>query len=130
MPSGTSRSAHSKAVPFASIPPASNPADFGGATCRADFSQAEIDASDGSTLTVKVYGFLCDDNDSTDATLPPHHKSGVYSVVGGTGVFQNVSGGDGRISFDAPGDGRVFVNIEGFIECFLNNPIRSCKVQP
>jgi len=122
-----------ESTPFATIPPASNPADFGGADCKADYSESEIDASDGSTLTVSVYGFLCEPSDpsATSATKTnPHFKSAVYSVLGGTGVFENVSGGDGSISFDAPGDGRVFVNITGFIECYPNGPIRSCKVQP
>lgn len=123
-----------KSTPFANIPPASDPAAFGGADCRADYSQSEIDASDGSTLTVNIYGFLCEPKDppkaSEAATSSAHFKSGVYSVVSGTGVFQNVEGGGGSISFDAPGDGRVFVNIEGFIECFPSGPIRSCVVKP
>jgi len=72
--------------PFATIPSA--PA-FSGADCLADYSQAQIVTEDGRTLTVNVYGFRCEANDPTGA----HFKSGVYSVVGGTGAFQNVGGG-------------------------------------
>jgi hypothetical protein len=67
---------------------------------------------DGSTLTVNVYGFRCDNNDSSSA----HFKSAAYSVSGGTGAFANVGGGTGSISFDAPGDGSVYVNITGFLK--------------
>jgi hypothetical protein len=104
-----------ESTPFATIPSA--PA-FGGADCLADYSQAQIVTEDGSTLTVNVYGFRCEPNDPAGA----HFKSGVYSVVGGTGAFKNVGGGTGSISFDAPGDGSVYVNITGFLK-FPTGPI-------
>jgi len=121
---------------FASIPGASDPSQFAGANVVADYSQAQIVTSDGSTLRVSVYGVRFDDTDPTGkdlagaASTNPHHKSGVYSVTGGTGVFENTGGGTGSISFDAPGDGRVFVSLNGAIECFPTGPIRSCKVKP
>jgi hypothetical protein len=120
-----------ESTPFATIPSSTYPAAFGGADCRADYSQAEIVAEDDSTLTLTVYGFRCDLPIASTATgSGPHFKSGVYSVVGGTGAFQNVRGGTGSVSFDAPGDGRVFVNITGFIECYPTNPIHgSCQVR-
>jgi hypothetical protein len=117
--------------PFATIPSAADPKAFGGAECVADYSQAELVAEAGSTLTVNVYGTRCEPNDrqaaSPAAASGAHFKSGVYSVVGGTGAFQNVGGGTGSISFDAPGDGSVYVNVTGFIECFPNSPI-DCRM--
>jgi hypothetical protein len=108
---------------FATIPSASDPAGFGGAVCAADYSQAELVTEDGSTLTVNVYGFRCEPSDPAAATAPgAHFKSGVYSVVGGTGAFKKVGGGTGSISFDAPGDGSVYVNITGFLK-YPNSPI-------
>jgi hypothetical protein len=107
--------------PFATIPSAQG---FGGALCVADYSQAEIVATDGSTLTVNVYGTRCEPNDPAGA----HVKSGVYSVASGTGAFKNTHGGTGSISFDAPGDGSIYVNVTGFIECYPTSPI-DCKVR-
>ena len=109
--------------PFATIPSVSG---FGGAECVADYSQAELVAEDGSTLTVNVYGTRCEPNDLPAAGTPTasgaHVKHGVYSVVGGTGAFQNTRGGTGSISFDAPGNGSVYVNVTGFLR-YPANPI-------
>jgi hypothetical protein len=100
---------------FAAIP---GDAFFGGAACKAEHSQALLTTEDGSTLTVSVYGIRCEPSDTPGA----HFTHGVYSILGGTGVFKKVRGGTGSISFDAPGDGSVTAHIAGN-HC-PNSPVR------
>jgi hypothetical protein len=102
---------------FAMIPGGGD--GFTGAGCRAEYSQDEIVTQDGSTLTVNVYGTRCEPYQppatSTAASSRVHTKIAAYSVVSGTGKFQNVCAGVGAVAFDTAADGSTSITINGGI---------------
>jgi hypothetical protein len=93
-------------LPFAAIPSAPG---FAGATCQAEYSRDQIVAEDDSTITLDVFGTRCQPSASPIA----HAATGVYSFVGGTGRFQDLTGGTGPITITAYADGTTFLRIDG-----------------
>jgi len=93
---------------FAMIPSAPG---FGGAGCYAEYSQDQIVAQEGSTITVDVYGTRCEPYGSSGA----HNTFGVYSILGGTGQFQVVNAGCGTITINVRADGSANLRIDGGI---------------
>lgn len=87
------------------------PPSFGGVGCRTEYSQDQIVAEDGSTLTFNVYGVRCEPYGSPGA----HTTSASYSLVGGTGRFKNATLGGGTVSIDGHADGSATIHIGGFI---------------
>jgi len=87
------------------------PPSFGGVGCRAEYSQDQIVAEDGSTLTFNVYGVHCEPYGSPGA----HTTSASYSLVGGTGRFKDATLGGGTVSIDVHADGSATIHIGGFI---------------
>lgn len=95
---------------------------FGGVGCRAEYSQDQIVAQDGSTLTVNVHGFHCEPYDSPGA----HTTTGSYSLVGGTGIFKDATLGGGTVSIDVHADGSATIHIGGFIAKFCSGGM--CRI--
>ena len=87
------------------------PETFGGVGCRAEYSQDQIVAKDGSTITVNVFGTRCQPYSSPGA----HTTNGSYSLIGGTGRFKDVTHGTGTVTIDANADGSTSLAIEGFL---------------
>jgi len=84
---------------------------FGGVGCRAEYSQDQIVAQDGSTITVNVHGVHCEPYDTPGA----HTTTGSYSLVGGTGRFKDATLGSGTVTIDAHADGSATIHIGGFL---------------
>lgn len=83
---------------------------FSGAGCQLEYSQDQLSANQGrDTFNVDVYSTSCLPFSQPGAAL----KNGTFSIVGGTGLFQNLTGGGGTIQISARADGSVVLHLAG-----------------
>ncbi len=83
---------------------------FGGAGCQLEYSQDKLSANGGrDTFNVDVYSTSCLPFSQPGSAL----KNGTFSIVGGTGLFQNLIGGGGTIQVSARADGSVVMHLAG-----------------
>jgi hypothetical protein len=83
---------------------------FGGAGCQLEYSQDQLSANGGKdTFNVDIYSTTCEPFSQPGSAL----KNGTFSIVSGTGLFQNVIGGGGTIQISARADGSVIMHLAG-----------------
>ncbi len=83
---------------------------FGGAGCQLEYSQDQLSANGGrDTLNVDVYSTTCQPFNQPASAI----KNGTFSIVGGTGLFQNLIGGGGSIQVSVRADGSVVMHLAG-----------------
>ena len=80
----------------------------GGAVFQVEYSQDQIVAQDGSTITVNLYGIRSTPTGSTGA----HITNGAYDIVSGTGRYQGIRG-TGTVTINVHDDGTAFILIGG-----------------
>jgi hypothetical protein len=98
---------------FGAIPGLPGAPPFDGGLCRAEYGEGEIVTRHRGTLRLNVWGYRCEPDDTEAAAAGAHLTSGIFSVQGGTGGFQDVIGGTGNIQIVARLDGSVDMRIFG-----------------
>jgi hypothetical protein len=101
---------------FTMIPSAST---FGGANCQPEYSRAQIQTQDGSTMVFNLVAYHCADSSPSGAST----TNGLYDILGGTGKFADVTAGGGIFSLDEKADGLAFLarsGMHGGIHCVNN----------
>jgi hypothetical protein len=83
---------------------------FSGAGCQLEYSQDQFSANGGrDTFNADVYSTTCQPFSQPGAAM----KNGSFSIVSGTGLFQNLVGGGGTIQISARADGSVIMHLAG-----------------
>jgi hypothetical protein len=100
---------------FGPIPGLPGSPPFDGASCRAEYGEGEIVTRHRGTLRLNVWGYRCEPDSTEAAAAGAHLTSGIFSIQGGTGPFQDVVGGTGSIQIVARLDGSVDLRIVGSI---------------
>ncbi len=89
---------------------ASQAVGFSGAGCQLEYSQDQFSANGGKdTFNADVYSTTCQPFSQPSAAI----KNGTFSIVSGTGLFQNLVGGGGTIQTSARADGSVIMHLAG-----------------
>jgi hypothetical protein len=85
-------------------------ASFSGAACQFEYSQDQFSANGGrDTFTADVYSLSCQPFSQPAALL----RNGTFNIVGGTGVYRNLTGGGGSIQVSSQADGSVILHLAG-----------------
>ena len=86
------------------------PAGFTGAGCQLEYSQDQFSANGGrDTFNADVYSTTCQPFSQPSSAI----KNGTFSIVSGTGLFQNLVGGGGTLQVSVRQDGSVIMHLAG-----------------
>jgi hypothetical protein len=83
---------------------------FSGASCQLEYSQDQFSANGGKdTFTADVYSTSCLPSGQPGLSL----KNGMFNIVSGTALYQNLIGGGGNIQVSSRADGSVTLHLAG-----------------